>query len=432
MHQQPAKPLSPDATHRRRGSIYIMVLGTSTAIIVIGLSALLAVRIERRGAEGTADLSKARFHARSAIEMGLFQIGSDPNWRTNQTNGNWYVDKPISTGTFTLEGVDPNDGDLSNNDTDPLVFTGIGTRGDALYSLQVTLTAEVRPLSCLEVALHANNDLLIKGSAVVTSDQTISANNIVDVANSAIANSDVEAVNDITGPGTIQGTSTTGITPRAMPDSTVFDYYIDPANGTAIDINAIPSPGGTPTISDVVISPVSNPYGASLSPNGVYVINCAGQDIYIQNCRIVGTLVLLNPGSISDVLFAVNWEPAVINYPALLVSGDMRISLNNAPLSETTLAVNFNSPGTPYLGAEDTKIAQDYPSIIKGLVYVSGYLATMNNPVLDGAVVVGGTVNVNDTLELTYQPTFLNNPPPGFTMPPRMVVSPGSWRQIVN
>ncbi len=432
MYQHPAKPLTPDATHRRRGSIYIMVLGTSTAMTVIGLSALLAVRIERRGAEGTADLSKARFHARSAIEMGLFQIGSDLDWRTNQTNGNWYVDKPISTGTFTLEGVDPNDGDLGNNDTDPLVFTGIGTRGDALYSLQVTLTAEVRPLSCLEVALHANNDLLIMVSSFITSDQTISANNIVDVATSAIANADVEAVNGITGPGTINGTSTTGITPRAMPDSTVFDFYLDPANATAIDINAIPSPGGTPTISDVVISPISNPYGASLSPNGVYVINCAGQDIYIQNCRIVGTLVLLNPGSISDVLFAVNWEPAVINYPALLVSGDMRISLNNAPLSETTLAVNFNPPGTPYEGVQDTNTTQSYPSVLKGLIYVSGDLTTTVNPVFDGAVVVGGAVNVSNALDLTYQPTFLNNPPPGFTAAPRMVVTPDSWRQVVN
>ena len=161
MHQHPARRIQNSdwqgqlagfriqnfQVHRRRGSIYIMVLGTSTAIIVIGLSALLAVRIERRGAEGTADLSKARFHARSAIEMGLFQIGSDLDWRTNQTNGNWYVDEPIGTGAFTLEGVDPNDGDLGNNDTDPLVFTGIGTRGDARFKLEVTLTAEVRPLS---------------------------------------------------------------------------------------------------------------------------------------------------------------------------------------------------------------------------------------------------------------------------------------------
>lgn len=409
-----------------------MVLGTSTAMTVIGLSALMAVRIERRGAEGTADLSRARFHARSAIEMGLYKIGSDPNWRTTQPDGNWYVDEPIGTGTFRLEGYDPNDGSLSNSDTDPLVFLGVGKQGEARFKLQVTLTAELPPLTCLEVALHANTDLLITGSAVLTSDQTVSANNTVDLGNSAIANSDVEAVNAISGPGTVNGTRTTGITPRAMPDGTVFDYYVDPANGTAIDINALKQQGSISLLQQVVLSPASNPYGGTLNPEGIYVIDCAGGDIYIQECRIVGTLVLLNPGPGSDIFLAVSWEPAVANYPALLVSGNMRISLNNAPLSETPATGSFNPPGTPYNGAEDTNTTQSYPSVIKGLIYVSGDLTTTINPVFDGAVVVGGAVNVSNTLALTYQPTFLNNPPPGFTAAPRMVVTPDSWRQVVN
>ena len=103
-----------------------------------------------------------------------------------------------------------------------------------------------------------------------------------------------------------------------------------------------------------------------------------------------------------------------------------------APLDETQRGVNFNSPGTEFEGVADADQLDVYPSKIGGLVYVSGNLTTLNSVTIDGVVVVGGTVSSSGNLNLTYQTTYIYNPPPGFREPPRMVVSEGSWRQVVD
>ena len=121
--------------HRRRGSMYVAVIGCSLVITVIGVSALLAARIERRAAEGTSDLSDARVYAQSAIDLGMYTILSDANWRTNKTNGYWRGNCDVNppqlvtigdgrTQTCTVDGdcsgycikvVDPIDEILSNS-----------------------------------------------------------------------------------------------------------------------------------------------------------------------------------------------------------------------------------------------------------------------------------------------------------------------------
>ena len=158
----------------------------------------------------------------------------------------------------------------------------------------------------------------------------------------------------------------------------------------------------------------------------------------MHDCRIVGTLVVLNPGPGTDFgrTNTVNWEPAVPNYPALLVSGNIEISITAGTLYETSQSGSYNPPGTPYEGfavTEDADDADTYPSVIKGLVYVSGNLQTRNHLVLDGVLVVGGSLDATaGDISLTYQPTFLNNPPPGFGSAGTMAVSPGTWQRVVN
>ncbi len=363
--------------------------------------------------------------------MGMHWIDDDPNWRTTYPNGVWEAERLIGNGTYTLEGTDPDGLALDNNDSDPLVLTGIGFEGDARYKLEVTLTAETQGLTCLEVALHAGTDLSFSTSDVQC-NQTISANNSVSESGNCNIFSDVEAVNAISGDDYL-GTNTTGITPRTMPDSTVFDYYL--ANGTTIDYASLPS---SKDIAEELLSPDSNPYGPTTNPEGIYVIDCAGAKISIKDSRIVGTLVLLNTGSNSEVRATIHWEPAVANYPALLVSGVINFNFNNTTLSEPIQGTNFNPPGTPYPylgGTSNTTKDDTYPSMIKGLVYVSGDAsADMNHPVFDGVLVVGSTftVTLQNDIDLTYRSTFLDNPPPGFGAPPKMVLSPGSWEQVVD
>ena len=127
--------------HRRRGSSYVFFMSTAMVVMIIGLSALTAVRIERRGAEGSNDLAAARFYAQSAIEHGFAMINNDAGWRSNLGPGFWVTDQAIHEGNYSLEAtyIDDGDGDPTN---DNVVLTGTGVKGQATHKMQVTLIAQ--------------------------------------------------------------------------------------------------------------------------------------------------------------------------------------------------------------------------------------------------------------------------------------------------
>ncbi|MFQ5463855.1 MAG: hypothetical protein ACE5E5_14665, partial [Phycisphaerae bacterium] len=142
----------------------------------------------------------------------------------------------------------------------------------------------------------------------------------------------------------------------------VFDYYV--ANGTRIDLADLYRARHRPhAIDRTLLSPNANPFGAGLTNRyGIYVIECAGQAIEISDSRIVGTLVLLNPGAGSTVTRAVNMAPAVPSLPVLLVSGNFAFSFRSDRTVEERSKVNLNPIGTPYLGIEDADAIDSYPS----------------------------------------------------------------------
>jgi len=380
-----------------------------------------------RSARLASDYAEARACAVSAIELGLLYVKQDANWRTNRPNGVWLQDQPLGSGHLTLEGIDPTDGDLTNSLYNPLLLTGVGVKGMARHKTQITLVAEGGGVTCLEGSLHAGTDLSFD-SATVQSGQKISANNSVTAVSSTI-NADVEAVGTISG-STYNGTRTTGIQPRTMPGSTVFDWYV--SNGTPIDYADLAGNG----LIDIVLSPGNNPYGThQTNPQGIYVLDCLGSSLGIQRCRIVGTLVVLHAGSSSAIMGEVNFEPAVSNYPVLLVSGNMRFQIySTGTLNEAVLSVNFNPFGTPYQGSEDDDLLDIYPCAIKGLVYISGNSLMQASPVFDGVVVIGNTLTTMSTpvISLTYRSTFVDNPPPGFGGTPTLKISPYSRKQVID
>ena len=90
-------------THRRRGVSYVYFLSTIMLVAVIGLSALMYARIQRRSAQGGDHSIAARFYAQSALELGLAEIHLDPSWRRNLGSGAWFTDEPIGSGTLSLD-----------------------------------------------------------------------------------------------------------------------------------------------------------------------------------------------------------------------------------------------------------------------------------------------------------------------------------------
>lgn len=407
--------------------MYVAVLGVALIVAVIGLASLQISRIETRAAVTANEIATARQMAQSGIELALAQLdAAGSTWRTDFTHGeevppsSWIT---LSGDKFKFILLD-DDGDLADDDTDLVTIRAIGRSGGATSVTTVTYAPAGTGFSCLEASLHSDGTLGL-GSVTVTTDQQVSSNGNVNGAASTV-DGDAWAVGTIN--GLVTGTKYPNQTPpRDLPDPVaVFDYYL--ANGTAIDYSDIAS--GTGVIDGVVLTRGNNPYGAgTTNSQGIYVIDCGGNDVVIKNSRLEATLVLLNAGGGSRVEGTVHWEPAAANYPSMLVQGNMLFDWNGImPLDESALGVNFNPAGSPFQGSgEDSDTADTYNGVIEGLTYISGSLSTTSLCVADGVIVVGGTCDVQSNLNLTYRDVFLNYPPPGFADGTQMRLVPGSW-----
>ncbi|HJQ81843.1 MAG TPA: carbohydrate binding domain-containing protein [Lacipirellulaceae bacterium] len=170
------------------------------------------------------------------------------------------------------------------------------------------------------------------------------------------------------------------------------------------------------------------------NPQGLYWIDCGGQRLTIERSRIVGTLLLVNPGPGSGISHGpIHWTPAVAGYPALLVDTDsapqFSISSTDRVLSEAEQRVNFNPTGAPHeqFGSDTNELNDIYPSVIRGMVAIEGDFVFQNRPFVRGQLLVGGDIaNSAGELDVEYQADSLLNPPPGFFAPHTHSRRPGS------
>ena len=422
---------------RRRGAAYVAVLSLSILLTILCVGSIMAVRSQVRSVMLENDTADARAYAMAAIELGRWMIASDSNWRTDyksSAGNNWFVNRAVGRGTCALNVVNPN-GALDNASTDPVILTGTGYAGNATQFVSVTLNAQVTPYTCLTSAMCAGGGIAFGSTTVNPTGALIASNAGITasiVSPYATINPNVQAVTTITGQ-TYNGTSVSGAAALTLPDPNhVFDYY--KANGTAISYSSLPLKAGAPALTNVLLSPASNPYG-STNASGIYVIDCAGGALNVLSTRIVGTLVVLNCSGGLTLQSTNNCVPAVSNYPCVLVQGNLTLKMNNSTnLSDnSTSLINYNPPGTPYPwpnGTSDTTYTTTYPNRIAGLVYATGNLSTNSNQYVDMAMVAGSTTHLS-SLTLSYNSSFYANPPPGFCTI-QMVVAPQSFRRVVH
>lgn len=224
--------------HNRCGTIYLLVLFSCLIVATISLSSLQIVRLQSRSVASSTDFSEARNHARAALEIGMLRVRNDPFWRTNFGNGNWITNQPIGAGAFTLSAVDPIDNDVKNGDNHPVVLTGTGMKGTAVFRTSVHLEIGPQVGSCLELSMISGDDSTVN-SSTLTSDQVVGANGNYFMWGGATVNANVAAYGSAGGWGYMKAVVQTNVK-RIMPNSqTVLDYYT--TNGTVIPYTALPT-----------------------------------------------------------------------------------------------------------------------------------------------------------------------------------------------
>lgn len=402
---------------------------TATIVCLVGLSGLSVAHLGVRAAQNTRNTETAALLARSAVEEGVRQIRATPTWRTTFANNTEYPNAPLAMtgGTIAWRFVDL-DGNLNNNIADGVRVYGIGRAGGATFVENVLLQPTDAGLTCLEASFHCGGSITLSSFCDITTSQFVSSNGSISAsATPSIIIGSAQAVGSIS--GTVTLTKTTGIAPRQMPGNTVFDYYL--ANGTWIDIESLPSSWGTRQLFKKVLAPSVNLFGPSGNAEGIYVIDCEGQNLVIENVRVMGTLVIINPGSTCRFQNSMSLCPVSPHYPAVLVQGNAQFTMSQLDLDEALLATNFNPTGAPYNGTADADTADKYPSKIKGLVYVSGQMrlpAASVEPYFDGSVICN-TFQADSTgdVKFSYRPTHLHYPPPGFATGNTMAIVPGTW-----
>ena len=95
--------------------------------------------------------SVARAIAESGLTLAITYIKTDPNWRTAQTNGAWLADHSFGGGTFAIRFEDEADGDLTDDDTEPVIVTAIGKLGGVTHKVAASVTPGPPPIGVLFV-----------------------------------------------------------------------------------------------------------------------------------------------------------------------------------------------------------------------------------------------------------------------------------------
>lgn len=407
---------------RRRGSVYIIVLVTAAIVVAIGVTGLQLQRVDARNAGLEIDTGEARLAAQAAVSMGAGLMSESATWRTVAAGASGVVASgTIGRAQYGLVVTDPADSDLVDNADDPVKLSAVVTIGDSMQFASAVVSPVFTPYPILSNALTTGGALSVN-SGTLTGDAGVFVIGNVS-ATSATVGPDVSAT------GTVGGASysrsvTAGQAAPTMPAAGVIASWA--AKGTRISYAGLSGA----KVEKVLLSPSSNPLGGGVNGLGVYVIDCGGMNLTIENCRVRGTLVLLSVGTVT-ISQGVVMDPSEVGAPTLLVQGNLASSSNSTTVTESAIGVNLNPASAPWKGTSDSDTSDTYSSGLWGLVYVTG---TMSVPVstrvsVTGMVVTGGAVTVGGTMAITYDAAVAVNPPDGFRTGPVWEIQAGTWAQ---
>src|SRR3954454_10164364 len=85
----------------RPGTAYILVMGACMLVSILGITGVIAARLQARAGTLRTDQREASTYARSAITMARYWMDQDTNWRTARAPGTWASRQPLGQGSFS-------------------------------------------------------------------------------------------------------------------------------------------------------------------------------------------------------------------------------------------------------------------------------------------------------------------------------------------
>lgn len=121
---------------RQRGTAYVLVLSITTLLVTLGIAATQIAQGQIEQVDLDQDLAQARLAAQVTQDIIHRRNSGTTTWRDGVSNATWYSLASLDGLSYFYAYVDPIDGDLSNNTTDPFVLYTLAFSGQAfrIYS----------------------------------------------------------------------------------------------------------------------------------------------------------------------------------------------------------------------------------------------------------------------------------------------------------
>jgi hypothetical protein len=410
------------ARRARRGTIYALVLGTGLVLTLMGVTGLALVSARRARVERSGQAAAARASALAGLELATHFLDLDPDgagWRA-AAGPHTLLDRwSLAGGTCSVVLSDPLDADLRADPAGRVRAVATADVGDAHQAIAADLLPTIAPLPVLTAAGWVGGNITLSactafGRRVLGANGTVSAQGASHIS-IPVAGASVS--------GGTYNSGTVVTTPRDMPPADAIDRWV--ALATPITRASL---GGGGRARKFALGPNYNPFGTP-NPRGIYVVDCGGQNVQFETCRIAGTLILLDPGSNSDFSGAVAFE-ALPGQPSLLVRGSIQFGLVSSDLTEPVAGVNLNPVGFPdERGVADADQSDAYASQIAGLVFITGDADFFGTNTIDGVLLVGGDLSVQSTLTLRWRELA---PIDGFTAVAGFTLDEPSVQRVVE
>ncbi len=407
----------------RTGAVYVTVLLVSLLVATLAMAAVSTTLYSSQAASRRGEYSQMQVGIHNALEWAVANINQQADWRTAHTNN-------VDTSSDEVDGfiyryrIIDEDGDLADDSEDLAEIVVSVQAGYAQAAVRGLLEPAGEGLNCLQYAMVAEEEISQQWYGSWNSDHTIAAGSRVSAQGDSISGRVYSPIIS----GNVYGTQLPLPAPLEIPGGQLLEYY--QRIGTEIPISAIPGLLGARTLSNAILSRTTNSITGVVNRNGVYVLDCGGDTITIQDCRFECTLVLIGHRSVADVGPRINWIAPQSNLPALLVDGRLRLKFDDLELAESS--TNFNPPVFPYRELWNTTKTDRYPPAFHGAVYCTGDINLGSSSVdsrMHGTLIASSFTGGSD-FDIAYDSRILENPPLGFRKFNKVRVSTGSLHRV--